>query len=69
MSVNSKDISTSCSWEKAQTCKNRFRFNCAKCNQTRDKQGLNIFADSNIKNYYEEDKEKAKAFKKNARRK
>jgi hypothetical protein len=62
MSQTLYDTYTPCSQEKALTCKWR-RYKCGFCNQTTERQGLRIFADNNIQNYYEADPKLVENFK------
>lgn len=62
MAFTAEEMYTPCEWEKSQTCSNKFG-RCEICNQTHDRQGLVIFSDNRIANYYKPDKNKAKRFK------
>jgi hypothetical protein len=61
MALSLYDTYEPCSKEKAKTCKWRL-YKCSSCNQIHERQGLRIFADSNIQNYYEAEPELVKKF-------
>jgi hypothetical protein len=58
---------TPCPQEKAFTCKWRL-YKCGYCNQVTERQGLRIFADNNIQNYYETDLKLVENFKREQKR-
>jgi hypothetical protein len=66
MSFSAWDGYTPCEWGKSQTCENKFA-RCEFCNQTHERQGLRIFADNRIRNYYEINPVRLARFKKLAR--
>lgn len=67
MAFTSWETYTPCEWEKSQTCANKF-FACKFCNQIHERQGLRIFADQRIRDYYQSDSKRIEKFKKNRKR-